>query len=437
MLAGALCASGCRAALPDGRFSCSDQRDCPLGLYCDTEQSLCTHVKKRRVVTRANAAQTATAGDQADAQAGNAGAGAGAEAPDASIEAGATAGAAGVASTAGGGSGGAGAPAAASGNGSPMSPPAQGCMSGATRCSGFSLERCASDSTKWQELEHCPNGCNAARLRCNACPPGRLPWCSGGVVESCAADGSEWQRKTCSTGCRRDGTGCLECASAEHACDALCVSNTSPDTCGTRCEKCPEPLNTVPLCQNGGCGYACKPSYGSCNRPGDGCEPLSWDFEVDHGTWFVPSGGEFANVLEALELSSAQRHGGAKSAKAAVEASGESRSQFLFATWLCGTVFEGGQSFDVSGKTMRIWINVAPRGGAGSAHKCMLTMRDISDASENLDEWVPMPNNRWTSLSHRWTSSGARNAQYLGLNCILDVSTPWSGDIYIDDITLQ
>lgn len=47
-----------------------------------------------------------------------------------------------------------------------------------------------------------------------------------------------------------------------------------PFNCGNRGNRCPVPLNTIAVCQNGKCGTVCQPHFADCNHDLilDGCE---------------------------------------------------------------------------------------------------------------------------------------------------------------------
>jgi hypothetical protein len=59
------------------------------------------------------------------------------------------------------------------------------------------------------------------------------------------------------------------CSSGFHLCpggtQGLCLSNTSPDSCGTSCTPCPNgPPNSTRTCSAGVCGYVCNQFYKAC-----------------------------------------------------------------------------------------------------------------------------------------------------------------------------
>jgi hypothetical protein len=58
------------------------------------------------------------------------------------------------------------------------------------------------------------------------------------------------------------------CKLDEHACSGVCVSNSSPSTCGSSCDACAVPANGSSTCADDACGIRCNPGYHLC---GDRC----------------------------------------------------------------------------------------------------------------------------------------------------------------------
>lgn len=56
----------------------------------------------------------------------------------------------------------------------------------------------------------------------------------------------------------------LECQAGQHACGDACVPDTSPLTCGARCEACPGTANGSATCAAGACGLTCLAGAEPC-----------------------------------------------------------------------------------------------------------------------------------------------------------------------------
>jgi hypothetical protein len=75
------------------------------------------------------------------------------------------------------------------------------CDPGTTRkCNGGTLQVCKPDGSGFTDERTCANGCNTARLECNACTPNRST-CTGSAADVCRADGSGTVRTECANAC--------------------------------------------------------------------------------------------------------------------------------------------------------------------------------------------------------------------------------------------
>jgi hypothetical protein len=111
-------------------------------------------------------------------------------------------------------------------------------------------------------------GCNAGR--CRACTPGEAATCSGSTHRKCNSSGSGYDTMNCPNGCRTDRPECLTCGNNQHVCDGQCRSDTSVDTCGSRCTRCPQPENATATCVNEQCSFNCNAGF---MKSGSGCVP--------------------------------------------------------------------------------------------------------------------------------------------------------------------
>jgi hypothetical protein len=53
----------------------------------------------------------------------------------------------------------------------------------------------------------------------------------------------------------------VTCNPGYHACDLDCADDSSLDSCGSLCTPCPQPANSSASCTNGACEFACDPGY--------------------------------------------------------------------------------------------------------------------------------------------------------------------------------
>ncbi|MBW1809346.1 MAG: putative metal-binding motif-containing protein [Deltaproteobacteria bacterium] len=53
----------------------------------------------------------------------------------------------------------------------------------------------------------------------------------------------------------------VTCDPGYHACDLTCADNSSVDSCGSECSPCPQPANSIASCNNGTCEFSCDPGH--------------------------------------------------------------------------------------------------------------------------------------------------------------------------------
>src|SRR5207248_1710518 len=150
------------------------------------------------------------------------------------------------------------------------------CKAGFHTSGGSCLADSCSDSIKNQDETgvDCGGTCVAQG---KTCPNGAgcvLPadcasqYCSGHVCASCSA-GTHLCSNSCLSNTSPNSCG-SSCASGSHACSNACVSNTSTSSCGASCTPCAPPgdVNAHATCDGTSCGVACNagfhPAGGSC-----------------------------------------------------------------------------------------------------------------------------------------------------------------------------
>ena len=114
-------------------------------------------------------------------------------------------------------------------------------------------EQCAS-------YERCDTGSHSCRCRAGQCPGFTYCEAGSGVCRpGCERDAQCGTNERCDT-----GSHACRCAAGYHDCDGACVSDHSPQHCGTRCEPCPGADSGTASCDGTNCGIACDPGFHLC-----------------------------------------------------------------------------------------------------------------------------------------------------------------------------
>ena len=127
---------------------------------------------------------------------------------------------------------------------------------------------------------HCPEPLVFHDDRC--VDPMRTDTACGPLLENCAAHEPGLI-------CVRSQCVLLPCDPNEHICDDRCVSNDSAQSCGTRCDPCPEPEHGQAICINGECRVSCDTDFHACfgrcvdNFSVEHCGPVSCEPCPDPG----------------------------------------------------------------------------------------------------------------------------------------------------------
>ena len=263
----ALLSGGCRANIPEGVFTCITDDDCPPSMLCAPETSRCfrralseseAQGVEPSAANRSQAGRRApTAGSAARAQAGSAG--------------GSTGGAAPITTSASGGAG-----SRSDAASEPACPPGElECDGGCVLDDARNCGSCGRDCTALAHVSgtvSCanaacsfePSSCAAGWANCSNDPqtgcetdvsvPEHCGACDvqcGGATPICTASG-------CSSGCP---------AQAPDLCTGTCVDTQSSakhcGQCGNACATDVE--HAEPVCDHGGCGFACNSGYRECS----------------------------------------------------------------------------------------------------------------------------------------------------------------------------
>ena len=158
------------------------------------------------------------------------------------------------------------------------------CSSGSEQCSESGNER---DDTQCGESRECQGGicqdcgrddegccgggrCRSANFECRndrcvrRCGPsdGQCPaGCASGQDVDCKKPNGQ----PCNAGVECESDNCrgnLCCGNNQHGCNGACRSDTSVDSCGLRCDPCPEPANSNAACGSSEqCSFSCNSGF--------------------------------------------------------------------------------------------------------------------------------------------------------------------------------
>jgi hypothetical protein len=150
----------------------------------------------------------------------------------------------------------------------PDAPPAPCSDPALTRCNGVCVD-----------TQSDPNNCGGCGVTCT----GSQTCVAGKCQEDCRKGGSCAPGTFCDVNDGMCKQGCTTtadcgqnaecdlaqhlcvCVSGFHLCGTACVSNSSPDHCGSSCTPCPSVPNGVPDCNDGVCGIVCNAGFHLCS----------------------------------------------------------------------------------------------------------------------------------------------------------------------------
>jgi hypothetical protein len=292
------------------------------------------------------------------------------------------------------------------------------CLPGAKACSGSTHRTCRGDGSGWTDQD-CPNGCSSDG--CNACRPNQAT-CTGGILQVCKGDGSGLNMTTCPNGCRSDGPECLTCSSSQHACNGRCANNSSPLTCGNRCDPCPSSENAEATCDGTNCGTRCRADSALCT---DGrCAPNRWSFESTSVDGFTIS-GDF-NAAVSLETSGAQAYEGARALRVRVEAS-SARDGARIRVPLC----PGANRVELRGKEISARVRLE-----GPPVQASMIL-DINDVPQYGYTESAFPGT-WFVLAGRVAPEEVTHMNHhFEIWITIRGGAEWRGDIWIDDVRVE
>lgn len=155
-----------------------------------------------------------------------------------------------------------------------------GCTDGEVRCGescvGTDADpmHCGACDAACGQGEVCVSGACQMAPDCRNTPCVGLSYCdmtNGMCIPGCSEDAQCGENERCDL-----TTHACVCESGTHDCEGVCVSNSSPASCGpSSCTPCSAPANAYATCADpfqGTCGYMCQPGFNLC---GQQCVPES------------------------------------------------------------------------------------------------------------------------------------------------------------------
>jgi len=160
------------------------------------------------------------------------------------------------------------------------------CRPGASRSCGTGGMQVCTESCEWPSgcsMQDCSGppaqacgNCGMQTRTCNSNTGEYGAWssctgqgtCAPGDTERCGGAGS----RVCGDNC--EWSAACNCPTGSHLCGGECVSNTSPETCGSACTPCPAPAGTRATCNGRSCGLECPSGQTLC---GSSCVNLQTD----------------------------------------------------------------------------------------------------------------------------------------------------------------
>jgi hypothetical protein len=210
----------------------------------------------------------------------------------------------------------------------------------------------------------------------------------------------------------------FDCEDGFHKCGSSCLSNTSPNSCGSSCAPCPSTPNSTPICKvDGTCGANCDAGYFACETTSGaftGCELDHWNFDDGTTQDFTANFNRGVTVAQWRSPSFSYYQ----------NASNYS-GMFYVNKDICGLATSYTTNPTRNGRTLSGYIYIAPALPPGSRFYLVLTS---SAGYVDIDLPVPPPD-QWSLVSHVTTFTDEPTR----FSIAMDLGAAWSGTFYIDD----
>lgn len=123
-------------------------------------------------------------------------------------------------------------------------------------------QHCGSCSRRCDPGQVCESSDCVAGPDCRQQPCSGLTYCdlgSGNCLPGCISSDQCGGNEYCDMGSHD-----CKCETGYHRCGGVCVSDSSSNSCGSRCDPCPTPANGTATCTAGSCGISCNTGYRNC-----------------------------------------------------------------------------------------------------------------------------------------------------------------------------
>ncbi len=141
--------------------------------------------------------------------------------------------------------------------------------------SNLDVDTCGASCSACQPPEHGIAGCNGVsctfecdsgyRREGDSCLPCQSAEACGAYCVNCGIGPANGEM-ACEFNQFNYWECTIDCDPAHHRCGNACVSDYDPDTCGSRCDPCPEPQHSETTCDGGVCGFECHIGYHAQNE---------------------------------------------------------------------------------------------------------------------------------------------------------------------------
>ncbi len=251
----------------------------------------------------------------------------------------------------------------------------------------------------------------------------------GGIGDACSAN-AQCSNNNCADGVCCGSTCALGCQACTRA------HTGQPDgTCAPRVPAISGP--TTPSCAG-----ACPTGYSQC-AGGTACSRVAWDFETHPTvTNYDPSDGDWASsdessfgadALDYQVMPPGRVHGGQWAARVRGNSG-------IFSAGISVGLCPTGGTLDLRGKTVTFWMyldgpstDVCGDPALG-CHGCYFSASDASGAQTEAQVSIGTPQfGRWFQTTFTFGST-ATSVGTVDLVCDLN---PWSGTLYLDDVSIK
>jgi hypothetical protein len=236
--------------------------------------------------------------------------------------------------------------------------------------------------------------------------------------------------------CAQPNQCSVQCNTTFHACNgasAPCFSDNDATHCGPGCLDCRQP-NATAVCGGNQCANTCLGSTLACPAVAGKPNCGTWDFESGTSEgWMLDlaTSGSFAASDGAITSSAARAVSGAHSLALGFSGDGQTKNDVRIVVPLCA----GGQSIDMSNKSFHMYVALTRSSGTPLA--AGFTSGSVQygpPAQQGFIDYA-FDNDSGQFLSIAGSFNAGYSSSYIEM--YFDISVPWTGTIYIDDIEIK